>query len=178
MKKPAPARASSFSHATFLVLLAAAARARVVTTYSRRSLWPGGRARGHLPFLGLPVPERGKFRKKRPAVRKKAFVACTQIVQPSFAIGRSEDAILRAPSIAKIENVAFQAIAGKGVPFELAEGPQRRTFDEIDQSGLTNVPQVVFPVDEVIAGKEISVVFDHGNIPAGFLEDTQGMLLS
>jgi len=52
-----------------------------------------------------------------------------------------------------------------------------RTFDEIDQSGLTDVPQVMFSVDEVIAGKEIPVVLNNRNIPAGFLEDAQGMLL-
>jgi hypothetical protein len=59
----------------------------------------------------------------------------------------------------------------------LAECPLRRAFDEIDQPGLTDIPQVVFPVDEVIAGKKISIVFDHGNITAAFLKDTQGMLL-
>jgi hypothetical protein len=29
----------------------------------------------------------------------------------------------------------------------------------------------------MIAGKELPIVFDHGDIPAGFLKDTQGMLL-
>jgi hypothetical protein len=59
----------------------------------------------------------------------------------------------------------------------LPECPLCRTFDEIDQPGLTDIPQVVFFVDEVITGKKISIVFDHGDIAAGFLKDTQGMLL-
>jgi hypothetical protein len=32
-------------------------------------------------------------------------------------------------------------------------------------------------IDEVIARKEVSVVFDHGNIAAGFPKDAQRMLL-
>ena len=108
---------------------------------------------------------------------KEAFVPCTQIVQPCFPVGRPKNAILRTPSIAQCKDLAFQAIAGKGVPFELSECPLGGTFDEIDQSGFTDIPQVVFSVDEVIAGKEISIVLDHRNIPAGFLEDAQGMFL-
>jgi len=126
---------------------------------------------------GRWLPESGEFCKKRPAVGKKALVACTQIIQPSFAVRRPENTILRAPSVTKFEDVAFQAIAGKGVPFELSECPLRGTFDEIDQSGLTDIPQVMFPVDEVIADKEISIVLNNRNIPAGFLKDAQGMLL-
>ena len=65
-----------------------------------------------MPFDGLPSSKGGEFCKKRPAVGEKAFVAHTQIVQPCFAIGRPENAILRAPSVTKIEDVAFQTIAG------------------------------------------------------------------
>ena len=35
----------------------------------------------------------------------------------------------------------------------------------------------MFPIDEVIAREEISVVFHDGNIPAGLPKDTQSMLL-
>ncbi len=61
---------------------------------------------------GLLVSEGGKLFKKRFAVGKKAFVPRTQIVQPGLPIGCPENAILRAASITKIEDVAFQAIAG------------------------------------------------------------------
>jgi hypothetical protein len=60
----------------------------------------------------------------------------------------------------------------------LSECPLCGTFDEIDQRGLTQISQVVFFVDEVITGKKISIVFNHGNITASFLKDTQGMLLA
>jgi len=110
-------------------------------------------------------------------VGEEALVAGTQVVQPGFASGRPENAILRAPSVAEVEDVAFQAIAGQGVLFELPEGPLSGTLDEIDQPGLTDISQVVFPVHEVIAGKKIPIVLDHGHITAGFLEDAQGLLL-
>ena len=108
---------------------------------------------------------------------EKVFEARTQIVQAVFTVGRPENAILRAPSVAQVEDVAFQAIAGQGVLFELPECPLSGTLDEIDQPGLMDISQVVFPVHEVIAGKKIPIVLDHGNVPAGLLEDTQGLLL-
>jgi hypothetical protein len=63
------------------------------------SLGPLGRAGCYLTFVGLPLPEGGKFCEKRLTKGKKAFVARTQIVQSSFAIGCLKNAILRAPSI-------------------------------------------------------------------------------
>ena len=65
-----------------------------------------------MSFDGLRSTKGGEFCKKRPAMAEKALVARTQIVQPCFAIGRPENAILRAPSVTKIEDVAFQTIAG------------------------------------------------------------------
>jgi hypothetical protein len=102
----------SFPHAALLVLLAAAARAGIITTDSGMRLGTGGRARRHLPFDALPLPKGGHFCKKRPAVGEKAFVARTQIVQPCFAIGCPENAILRAPSVTEREDLTFQAIPG------------------------------------------------------------------
>jgi hypothetical protein len=75
-------------------------------------LGTGGRARRHLPLDGLLVAEDREFCKKRPAVGEKAFVARTQIVQPCFAIGCPENAILRAPSVTEREDLTFQAIPG------------------------------------------------------------------
>ena len=141
------------------------------------SLGTRGRARRPWASEGLRVSQGGQLCKKRPAVAEKAFEARTQIVQAVFTVGRPENAILRAPAVTEVEDVAFETIAGQGVQLELPEGPLRGAFDEIDQWGLMNIPQMVFPVHEVIAGKEIPIVLDHGHITAGFLEDTQGLLL-
>jgi hypothetical protein len=110
MKKPARVRASSFPHAAFLVLLAAAARAGIVATYPGMTLGRRGGARRHSPLDGLAVSEGGQLFKKRPAVGEKAFVPLTQIVQPIFPFGCPENAILRAPSVTQVEDIAFQAI--------------------------------------------------------------------
>jgi len=177
LKLSALADSSLLPHATLLVLPSAATGARLVTTYPGMSLGTWGRARGHLSLEGLLVSKGGQLFKKRPAVGEKAFEACTQIVQTILAIPCPENAILRAPSVTEVEDVAFETIAGQGVQLELPEGPLRGAFDEIDQWGLMNIPQMVFPVHEVIAGKEIPIVLDYGNVPASLLEDAQGLLL-
>lgn len=61
---------------------------------------------------GLRVAEGGQLFKKRFAVGEEAFEPRTQIVQPGFPIRRLENAVLRAASVAKIEDIAFQAIPG------------------------------------------------------------------
>ena len=82
---------------------------------------------------------------------EEAFVACTQVVQPSFAIRRIMEAILRAPTMAHVQNIARLTIAGQGVQFRLPKRPLRSTFQKINQWNLLNIPQPVFGVDEVVA---------------------------
>jgi hypothetical protein len=141
------------------------------------SLGTWGRAGRDLTLEGLFVSQGGQLFKKRPAVGEKAFEPCAQVVQPVFTIGRPENAILRAPSVTKFEEVTVPAIAGQGVPFELSEFSLSVTFEQIDQSGPTDIPEVVLPVNEVIASIEISIVLDHGNVTTGFLKDAQGVFL-
>ena len=65
-----------------------------------------------MPFDALPWPQGGQFCEKRSAMAEEAFVARTQIVQPCFAIGCPENAILWAPTVAEREDLACQAITG------------------------------------------------------------------
>jgi hypothetical protein len=50
-----------------------------------------------------------------------------------------------------------------------------RCFEKIDQLGFPDIPDEMFLIDEAIAGKEIPIVFDHRDIPAGLREDTEPM---
>jgi len=102
----------SFSHTTLLVLPAAAARAGVVATCTEMSSLTRGRARRRLSLNGLLSPKGGELFEKRPAVGKEALVSRAQIVQPGLTFGCLENAILRAPSVTKIEDLACQTIAG------------------------------------------------------------------
>ena len=65
-----------------------------------------------MPLDGLLVVEGGQLFKKRLAVGKEGFEPRTQIVQPCFTFGCPQNAILRAPSVTKIEDLAFQTITG------------------------------------------------------------------
>jgi hypothetical protein len=110
-------------------------------------------------------------------VGKKTFIARTQVVQSFFTIRRSEEAILRAPTITHRPDITCPAITGKSLQFGLPECSLLRTLEQLDQWSFLDVPKVMFSVNEVVTGKEISVVFDDWNITAGRPEDTQRMVL-
>ena len=59
----------------------------------------------------------------------------------------------------------------------MPEGPLRRTLEELDQGRLPDIPEAMVCVDEMVAGIEISVVFNDGNISADWPEKAQRMLL-
>jgi hypothetical protein len=58
-------------------------------------------------------------------------------------------------------------------PNALCAGLSRKSTSEVS----LDIPQAMFRIDEVITRKEVSVVFDDGNITAGLPKDTQRMLL-
>jgi len=111
-------------------------------------------------------------------VGEEAFIARTQVVQSRFTIWRMQDAIFRAPAMAHIPHLACLTIAGKRIQFGLPECSLGRTLEQLDQWRLLDISQEIFPLDEVVTRKEVSVVFDDWNIPTGFPEDTQSMLLA
>ena len=88
-----------------------------------------------------------------------------------------EDAILRAPPMTHFQNLTGLTIAGQGILFGLPKGSLRSALQKIDQGSLLDIPQPVCRFDEMIARKEVSVMFHNGNIPAGRPKNAQGMLL-
>ena len=128
------------------------------------------------PFKGLSTPQGSKLGDERPAVGEETAIPLAEVVESRFTIGCPEETILRAPAIAKGEYLARPAITGEGIRLGLPEGSLTRTFQKIDQSRLADIPQPVFPIDEVITGKEIPVMFDDGNITAGLAKDAKRVL--
>ncbi len=79
--------------------------------------------------------------------------------------------------MAHVQNLARLTVAGQGIQFRLPERPLRSTFQKVNQWSLLNIPQPMLRVDEVVARKEVSVMFNHGNISAGLPKDTERMFL-
>jgi hypothetical protein len=130
------------------------------------------------PFKGLPTPQGSKLSDKRPAVGEETPIPLAEVVEARFTIGCPEETILRAPAIALSEHRARPTITGEGLRLGLPEGSLTRTFQKIDQSCLADISQPVFPIDEVVAGKKIPVMFDNGNITAGLAKDAKRVLLA
>ena len=109
---------------------------------------------------------------------EEAFIARTQVVQSRFTIRRMQNAIFRASAMAHIPHLACLTIAGKRIQFGLPECSLGRTLYQLDKWSLLDISQEIFRVDKVVTREEVSVVFDDRNIPTGFSEDTQCMLLA
>ena len=166
-----------FAHAAFLVLSTAAAWARVIATRLDAYAEAFGLHRRGLSFEGLPSPQSGQFFDERLAVSEKALIACTEVVQSRFAIRRPKDPVLRAPSMAQEKDLACLTVAGQRIEFGLTECPLSRALQKVSQRSLSNIPQSVLRVDEVIARKEVAVVFDDRDIAAGLPKDTESVVL-
>jgi hypothetical protein len=88
-----------------LVLPAAAAGAGIVAACSIARPRVLGGCTGHL----LLAPDGGYGRDKGLTVGKEPFVACAQVVPPRFPAGVSQEAILRAATVAHGEDLALPA---------------------------------------------------------------------
>ncbi len=108
---------------------------------------------------------------------EEASVARTQVVQPVIALRCVQEAVLRALPIAHVPDLAGPAVGRQGLKFGLPENTLLLTLEQLDQWGLADVPHPVCGIDKVVAGVEVSVVFDHGDVPADRPEDAEGMLL-
>ena len=126
-----------------------------------------------LLLKGLLAPLSGHFCNERTAEGKKTLIARTQVVQPLLAIGCPDEAIFQAPSVAHIPYLTGPAVAGQCFQLGLPKSSLGRTLEKLNQGSLPDIPEAVFCVDEVVTGKEVSVVLDDRNIAAGRPKDTQ-----
>ena len=107
---------------------------------------------------------------------EKTLIPRTQVVQPFLPVRRLKDAVLGAPPVAHPPDFAVEAITGQPVPLGRSECSLLRAFEQFDQRLVAYISEVMFSIDEVIAGKEVSVMFDHGKITARLAKDTKRLL--
>ena len=62
-----------------------------------------------------------------------------------------KDAILRASTMAHVQDLAFLTQAGQSIQFSLPKRLLRWTFQKVDQWNLLDISQTMFHVNEVIA---------------------------
>lgn len=123
------------------------------------------------------MPKSRELSDERLAVAKEALISCAEIVQAWLAIRGMKDSILRTSPVAKRQDLAAETETGQTIPFGVPEGSLCRALKKIDQRSLLDVAQAVPSIDEVVARKDVSVMFDHRNIATGFSEDAERVFI-
>ena len=109
---------------------------------------------------------------------KEPQVSFAEKVETSLSIRCPDEAVFRTFAVAHVEHFTAPAVCGERVAFGTSEGPLLRAFHHLDKRCLNQIADAVLFVHVVIARVKIPVVFDDWNVPAGFPEDAEGMLLS
>jgi hypothetical protein len=110
-------------------------------------------------------------------VGEKSLVAAAQVVQSCFTVRRPEEAVFRAFAVAHLSDLTRSAKPGQSLELGPAEGSLLRTLKKLDKRCLTDIPEAMVCVHEMVAGKEISVVFNDWDIAAGWPEEAKRMFL-
>jgi hypothetical protein len=155
--------------AALLILPAAAAGAQIIAASFYRC---GAESRGRLPLLRyLP-------RKWLTAVQEETLQSSTEVVEARIAIGCLNETVFGAATVAHSQHFALPAITREGVALGCAEIPLHFALQQLVERRLPDIAQPVVAVDEVVARKEIAVVFEYRDLAASLAEDTQRMLLA
>src|ERR1039458_6748086 len=107
---------------------------------------------------------------------EKLFQIRAKIAKPRFALGSPGKSVLWTPAIARAQDLALPAVSGQSVALDTSEVALRRVLQYFCERGFENVPNAMRRVDKMIAGVDISVMFDDHDIAAGLLEQAQSML--
>ena len=108
---------------------------------------------------------------------KETLIAGAEVAQGFFAVRCSKESVLRASAIAHCQDFASLARERQPIQLGLSEGSLRSAFEQFNEWSFPNIPEPVLNVDKMIAGKEVSVMFDNGNIPADLPKYTETMVL-
>jgi len=109
---------------------------------------------------------------------EETFVAGTEVVEIPCAAGRGHKPVLGATPIAEGKDFAGFAREGQTIELILPESPLPGTFEKLGEGSITDIAEPIALMHKVIATKDISVVFDHGNIPACLPENAECMFPS
>lgn len=109
-------------------------------------------------------------------VLEKQLVSRAEIIQAFLPIRRTEEAVLRALTVAGKANLAFAAVFWERIPFILAELALLRGADQAQQGTINHVAQPVLRIDVMVARVEIAIVFDGHGVTARPTKDAQAGL--
>ena len=98
---------------------------------------------------------------------EETFITRAEVIQAFFAVRSPQETVLRASAITHRQNIADPAEVGQFIQLGLSEGSLQWALKQFNERSLTDIPETVFKVDKVIAGKEVPVMFNDRNIPAG-----------
>ena len=107
---------------------------------------------------------------------KEEPITCTKVVQPLFTIRCQNESVLRAFTVTHGQDLAVSAIAGQSVRLGLPERDLVSAFQQINERRTLDIPEKMRGINEMIAGKEISVMFNDRNIPTVLPEYAELML--
>jgi hypothetical protein len=89
---------------------------------------------------------------------EKGFVSGTQVIEPGFAVGSVEEAVLGTLAMTGEPDLAFPAVAGQRVALVPTKLNLLRGCKQLDKVSLSNVAELILRLHEVVAGIEVTVV--------------------
>jgi len=107
-------------------------------------------------------------------VGEEFLVGGAEVVEAGVAVGGEVEAVFWAFAVAVAEELAALALGGEGGVFVGAELGLFGGVDHFGEGGGEEVAAFVGGVDEVVAGVEVSVVFEGEACAAGLGEDAEG----
>jgi len=167
-----------------LEFFAAVARAWFVAANSGVRVL-GNRGRGHVSGLFHDVGCRTSISKftnhglhVRLGVTEEGLVPGTQVVKSVFAVRGFDEPLFGASAVAGEFEFAFSAVVRESVSFVGPEFPLLRAFSHLTDGRISDVSEVVFGVNEVVARINVAVVLDDHRVTASLGEDAQTGVLS
>jgi hypothetical protein len=136
----------------FLVLVAAAAGARVVAADAGEALLVfGGEEVVCVGWRAFLVEQLGHFAHRAVDMVEELFVAGAQVVEPVLAVGSADEPVTGAAAVAGEAHLAVEAVLRQRVEFGPTERDLLLGCDEIDHRGLGDVAEQIVRLHEVIA---------------------------
>ena len=111
-------------------------------------------------------------------VREEAMIPLAEVVESWLTGGGTEEAVLGALPVAGKEELTLAALGGQAVLLGGTKLLFALAVHHLGQRLRTDITQLVFGKDEVVAGIEIAVVLHHSGMATGFGQGADAWLLT
>lgn len=108
---------------------------------------------------------------------EKMFVAGTEVVELLHLTLYRHKTVFRALAVAHGKYLTGSAQAWQGSSLGFAESSQPSRAEEFDERGFLDVADSPAGMDKMIAGIDVTIVFDHRNVAAGRAKEAEGVFL-